>query len=116
MVRVVDQDQKALTKKHGIKIMSEFSAKNQNQKVNDFRIVFIRCDCDSEVLAARYDSEFDMLDLCIYETKSSFSHKMTLWQKLQYIYQLLRYGQPYTDQMILQREQIEELKAFLCSL
>lgn len=96
--------------------MKESSVKNQNQKVNDFRIVFIRCDCDSEVLAVRYDSEFDMLDLCIYETKSSFSHKMTLWQKLRYFYQVFRYGYPYTDQMILQRDQIDELKGFLSSI
>lgn len=91
--------------------------KVSNSKNNcPFRIGFIRCDCENEMLVVRYDGEFDILDLCIYETQSSFSHKMTLWQKLRYIYQLLRYGQPYTDQMILQREQIEELKGFLCSL
>lgn len=96
--------------------MKESSAKNHNQKVNDFRIGFIRCDCDSEVLVVKYDGEFDILDLCIYETRSSLSYKMTLWQKLRYIYQLFKYGQPYTDQMILKREQIEELKGFLNNL
>lgn len=96
--------------------MKESSGKNQNQKVNDFRIGFIRCDCESEILVVRYDGEFDMLDLCIYETKSSFYHKMTLWQKLRYVYQLFKTGQPYTDQMILHRDQIEELKGFLNSI
>lgn len=96
--------------------MTESSVKNQNQKINDFRTVFIECDCESEILVARYDSAIDMLDLCIYETKSSISHRMTLWQKIRYIYQILRYGQPYTDQMILHRNQIEELKVFLNSL
>lgn len=96
--------------------MKESLAKNQNQKVNDFRTAFIRCDCESEILVVRYDGEFDMLDLCIYETKSSFNHKMTLWQKLRYVYQLFTQGYPYTDQIILHREQIEELKGFLNSV
>ena len=96
--------------------MKESSVKNQQQKINDFRMAFIRCDCDSEILVVRYDGEFDMLDLCIYQTKTSLSHNMTLWQKLRYIYQVIRYGQPYTDQMILKREQIEELKGFLDTL
>lgn len=96
--------------------MKESSAKSQNQKVNDFRIRFIRCDCDSEILVLRYDDEFDMLDLCIYETRTSVKHNMSWYQKFRYVYQLLRYGQPYTDQLILKREQIEELKGFLNSI
>lgn len=96
--------------------MSESSVKSQNQKVNDFRIGFIRCDCDSEILVLRYDSEFDMLDLCIYETRTSVKQNMSWYQKLRYIYQLIRYGQPYTDQLILKRDQIEELKGFLNSI
>ena len=96
--------------------MNESSVKSQNQKVNDFRIGFIRCDCESEILVVRYDGEFDMLDLCIYENQTSFKQKMTLWQKLRYIYQLFKHGQPYTDQILLKREQIEELKGFLNNL
>lgn len=116
MVRAANVAQKILIKKPGIKTMKESLEKNQNQKINDFRTAFIRCDCDSEILVVRYDSEFDMLDLCIYETRSSVKHNMTWIEKIKYIYQLLRYGQPYTDQMLLKREQIEELKSFLDSL
>lgn len=94
--------------------MNESSGKKKKKlNKNDFRIGFIRCDCDSEILVVRYDGEFDMLDLCIYETRTSVKRNMSWYQKLRYIYQLLRYGQPYTDQLILKREQIEELKGFL---
>lgn len=93
--------------------MKESLGKKSNKKTNNFRAAFIRCDCESEILVVRYDGEFDALDLCIYETQTSIKHNMSWYQKLRYIYQLLRNGQPYTDQLILKREQIEELKAFL---
>lgn len=96
--------------------MKESSAKNQNQKVNDFRIGFIRCDCDSEILVVRYDAEVDMLDLGIYETRSSFANTVSFWQKLKYIYHFLKKGFVHTDQIVLQRNQIEELKGFINSL
>ena len=95
--------------------MKESSEKNQKIK-SDFRVAFIRCDCESEVLVVRYDAELDTVDLCVYENQSSFKHKMTWFQKLRYIYQVLKNGQPYTDQIILKREQIEELGGFLTSL
>lgn len=114
MVRVVDKDKKALIKKRGTRIMKESSAKNQNlSKINDFRIAFIRCDCDSEILVVRYDAEVDMLDLGIYETRSSFANTTTFWQKLKYIYYFLKKGFVHTDQIVLNRFQIEELKGFL---
>lgn len=115
MVRVANVAQKISIKKPGIKTMKESSEKNQKLK-SDFRTAFIRCDCDSEILVVRYDSDFDILDLCIYETRTSVKHNMNWYQKLRYIYQLLRYGQPYTDQILLQRKQIEELTGFLNSL
>lgn len=107
---------KALTKKPGTKTMNEFSVKNEKTKKYDFRTAFIRCDCDSEVLVVRYDEEFESIDLCIYQSHNSFCHKMSWYQKLRYIYQVLRYGQPYTDRIILQRQQMDELKGFLNSL
>lgn len=98
--------------------MSESLVKNTNlnPKINDFRTAFIRCGCDSEILVVRYDNELDMIDLCIYETRTSLKYNTSWWQRIRYIYQMLRYGQPYTDQMILHRNQIEELKAFLNSI
>jgi hypothetical protein len=61
---------------------------------NNYRTLFIRCDCHSSLI----------------------SSKMSIWQKIRYIYQILKYGKPYTDQIILHKNQIDELKAFLNSL
>lgn len=96
--------------------MSESSEKNKIQKISNFRAAFIRCDCDNEVLVVRYDGELDSLDLCLFETQSSFKYKMSWSQKLRYLYNLFKTGQPFTDQIILQRQQIEELKGFLNTL
>jgi len=116
MEKVVNADQEILIRKPGIKIMKESSVKKQNQKINDFRTAFIPCDCESELLVVRYDGEFDILDLCIYETQSSFKSKMSWYQKIRYIYQLMKTGQSYTDQIILNRKQINELKGFLSDI
>ena len=81
---------------------------------NNYRTLFIRCDCHSEVLVIDYDGSFKMIELSIF---SAFvSSKMSIWQKARYIYQILRYGRPYTDQIILHQKQIDELKAFLNSI
>jgi hypothetical protein len=86
----------------------------KDQKLNNYRTLFIRCDCHSEVLVIDYDGTFQLIELSIFS--SLISSKMSLWQKIRYIYQILRYGKPYTDQLILHKKQIDELKSFLNSL
>lgn len=95
--------------------MKESSEKTKKNppKNKKFFTAFIRCNCDSEVLAVRYDGEYDLLDLCILETKGSFQYKMTWWNRLRYIYQVLKTGQPFSDQIVLEHEQIQELAGFL---
>lgn len=77
---------------------------------------FILCDCKSEVLVLEYDDEYNLMELSIYENLSSYSHKMSFWQKLRYIYQVLVKGRPYSDQMILNKEQIKHMANFLTSI
>ena len=89
-------------------LVNQKDAKNHNQ-----RTIFIRCDCQSEILVLDYDAEVDMIDLSMYEIDVSYKYRMSLWQKIRYIYQVIRYGQPYTDQIVLNRHQINELKSFL---
>jgi hypothetical protein len=92
--------------------MSESLVK-KDQK-NNYRTLFIRCDCHSEVLVIDYDGSFKMIELSIFSSLLSF--KMSFWQKIRYIYQIIKYGKPYTDQIILHQKQIDELKAFLNSI
>jgi hypothetical protein len=83
----------------------------KDQKINNYRTLFIRCDCHSEVLVIDYDATFKMIELSVFS--SLISSKMSLWQKIRYIYQILKNGKPYTDQIILHKNQIDELKVFL---
>lgn len=83
---------------------------------NNFRIAFIRCDCDSEILVVRYDAELDMADLCIYEGKNSFKHKHSWYQRFRYMWYYLVNGYPYADQIMLNRDQIKELAGFLSTI
>lgn len=95
--------------------MSEF-LKKEITKNNNYKIAYIPCDCSSEILVIRYDEEIDMIELALFQSDISFKNKASLWQKLRYIYNLFRTGQPYTDQIILKREHIERLKGFLNSI
>lgn len=98
--------------------MNVFSKKKKNDPEinNSFRTAFIRCSCDSELLVVRYDIELDCLELSLFENQQSFKSKMSWRQKIRYIAQLLINGQPYTDQIMLDKSQIEELRGFLNSL
>ena len=86
----------------------------KDQKINNYRTLFIRCDCNSEILVLDYDGSFKMIELSIFS--SLVSSQMSLWQKIRYIYQIIKNGKPYTDQIILHQKQIDELKAFLNSI
>ena len=89
-------------------LVNQKDAKNHNH-----RTIFIRCGCQSEMLVLDYDGEVDMIDLSMYEIDVSYKYRMSLWQKIRYIYQVIKYGQPYTDQIVLNRQQIDELKTFI---
>jgi hypothetical protein len=80
------------------------------------KTVFIPCSCRSEILVIEYDHDIDIADLAIFENYTNYSHKMSLWQRLRYCYQVLIHKKPYADQMVLDRRQLKELKQFLSGL
>lgn len=77
------------------------------------KTTFVLCDCRSEVLVLEHDDEYDLTELSIYESLSSYSHKMSFWQKLRYVHQVLIKGRPYSDQIILTRNQLKDLSSFI---
>jgi len=96
--------------------MNESLERKTAIKNHNRRTIFIRCSCQSEMLVLDYDGEFDIVDLSIYKIDLSYKYIMSWYQKARYIYQILRYGQPYSDQIVLDRKQINELKTFLDSI
>ncbi len=85
-------------------------------KFEKSRTIFILCDCRSEVLVLEHDEEYDLMELSIYQNLSSYNYKMSFWQKLRYIYQVLIKGRPYADQIILNKDQIVLMKNYLNSI
>ncbi len=80
------------------------------------KTLFIPCCCKSEILTIEYDHEIEMADLAIYESKASYSHKMSLWQRLRYAFQVLVHQKPYADQIMLDKSQLRDLQNFLAQL
>ena len=80
------------------------------------KTTFILCDCKSEVLVIDYDQEYELADISIYENFASYSSRMSFWQKVRYIYRILIHHTPYTDQIILNKGQLKQLKNFLDNL
>lgn len=87
-----------------------FGKKQNNPKNN---IHFELCGCKSEVLVLEYDQEIGIMDLAIYEHTISFRNKMSWFQKLRYIWQVIRYNRPYSDHIVLEKNQIKAINIFL---
>lgn len=80
------------------------------------KTLFIPCDCRNEILMIEYDHEIRMADFAIYEHYIGHTHKLSLWQRLRYCWRVLLYNKPYSDQMMLNNKQLQDLKAFLNNL
>jgi len=93
--------------------MKGFLGLGNNTKTPQNNIHFELCGCKSEVLVLEYDKEFNLIDLAIYEHSISFRNKMSWFQKLRYIWQVMRYNRPFNDQIVLDSNQIQRLKVFL---
>ena len=95
--------------------MKGFLGFGKKEKQNDLKnnIHFELCGCKNEVLVLEYDQEIGLMDLAIYEHGVSIRNRMSWRQKLRYIWQVMRYNRPYNDQIVLEKNQIQNLKEFL---
>ena len=71
--------------------------------------LYLPCDCSCEVIRLEYDTENNEYFLSIYEFKKKYS----FWHKLKYMWQILRTGEPYSDQISLSKEKMVELKDWI---
>lgn len=85
-----------------------------NLKTN--KTIFIPCDCTQEILYIEYDHELKLADLAIFSSINSVLSNMSWCQKIKYIWKVLVNHTPYTDQIILNKKQLKELKDFLSSV
>lgn len=80
------------------------------------KTLFIPCECKSEILSIEYDHEIELADLAMYEHYVSYTNKLSLWQRIRYCYRVLFHKKPYADQMVLNKNQLKDLKKFLNGL
>jgi hypothetical protein len=99
--------------KHGRRTTKEFLNMANEVGLRENKTLFIQCDCRSEILTIEYDYVLDITELAMYEHHMSFKHKMSLWQRLRYCWQVLWHKKPYADQMVLDRKQLQKLLNFL---
>lgn len=85
-------------------------------KFDKNKTTFILCDCRSEILFIEYDDQIRLADFAIYENFTSHLNKMSFWQKIRYIWQIIWNHKPYGDQIVLNKDQLKQLKTFLDSL
>lgn len=84
--------------------------RERNVEGDDMEIIkFVPCSCGAEVLQVVYDEEDNLYYLCIYEIK----RPRTLWHRLRLIWKILRTGEPYEDQIVLDKEGAKELRTSL---
>lgn len=77
------------------------------------KVLFLMCDCKSEVLTVEYDPEIKMADLAIYENQASYLNKMSIIQRLRYAWRVLVMGKPFGDQISIRKDQLKDIKEFL---
>jgi len=70
---------------------------------------YIPCDCGSEVLRIDYDDECKTFDIMIYTLKGKFP----LRHKLRHIWNIIKKGEPYSDQIVLRKNSALELKEYI---
>jgi len=75
--------------------------------------IFCLCSCKNEILYIDYDQELKSADLCIYNSPSIY---LSFWHKIRHTYKLWFHGSPYSDQIILDKNQLISLKIFLDSI
>jgi hypothetical protein len=57
-----------------------------------------------------YDHEIKLVDVCIF--KSGYGTRLSLKDRFRYIWRVLTTGKPYSDQIMLNLEQIRDIKNF----
>ena len=116
MEKAISRDLKVWIKKPGQTTTTGYLNMGSVTDLKSNKTLFIPCGCRSEILVIEYDHEWKMADLAIYETNASFKAKMSLWQRLKYCWQVLWHKKPYADEMMMDNQQLLDLKRFLNTL
>jgi hypothetical protein len=71
------------------------------------------CECGEEALVVEYDKELQIAELALFYRNIYSYKRMTLKQKIRYVFRVLWYGQPFLDQIVLNKKQIRKFQKIL---
>jgi len=78
--------------------------------------IIIKCGCYNEALSLAYDKDIESLDLAIYSSYSVADHNRSWRYFVRLAWHWVRRGRIYSDQMVLEKEEIIKLRNYLNSL
>lgn len=75
--------------------------------------IMLKCDCFGHALEVERDEEFNRFNLCIWERGYGNKYALPWFWKLKQCWQILTEGHLWSDQVILSRDNADELVKFL---
>jgi hypothetical protein len=91
------------------KYIIKFIKENSIMDNNENNILYLDCDCRSEILRIEKDEEFHEYYMSIYRN----GHRAGLLYRLKLIWQIITTGEPYVDDICLNQEEIDKMIEFL---
>lgn len=76
-------------------------------------VLFLTCHCHNEILIIEYLKEDKEIYLSIYDHYNSHLRKLSILQKIHYIWNIIWNNKIYGDQIVLKKDQLLELKNFI---
>lgn len=74
---------------------------------------YFECMCDSEIftVTAESDPQFEYIEMAMWSRGKGNSYAWK--QKLRHVWQILRYGEPFADQIVFTKEEFARFKKFV---
>tara|TARA_B000000557_G_C20811171_1_gene460194 strand:+ start:117 stop:434 length:318 start_codon:yes stop_codon:yes gene_type:complete len=76
--------------------------------------IFIKCGCTAEGMGIEYDEQSDLFYFS-YWSQGFKSGKLSFLQRLRYSWHCLRYGKPFSDELIITKDNASLIVEFICS-
>ena len=82
------------------------------------KTIIIPCSCYSETLKLSYEclGEAEYMDIAIYGQRYSTLSKLSIWERIKRSAQILWNGKEYSDQIVIDKEDISKLIEFFKSI
>lgn len=80
-----------------------------NEPITENKSIYVDCSCGAEVLKIEYDEEIDSYYFGVFHMNGERSWK----NKWKQIWHIIRYGEPYSDNMVLRSKDTDAIIEFI---